>query len=56
MVPVLRNAEKLAIVEAAEGVARLAAGCRIRRFSEELTGSSFTISMLARTAVDSPRQ
>ena len=45
MVPVLRNAEKLAIVEAAEGVARLAAGCRDRSIPrEELTGSSFTIS------------
>lgn len=45
MVPVLRNAEKLAIVEAAEGVARLATGCRDRSIPrEELTGSSFTIS------------
>lgn len=45
MVPVLRNAEKLAIVEAAEGIARLASGCRDRSIPrEELTGSSFTIS------------
>ena len=54
MVPVLRNAEKMSLLEISAAVKEKAAACKAGNISpDELSGGSFTVSNLGSTGVES---